>query len=261
MFSFLNNIPQVTKNILLLNVMLFILTLFFESRGLDLGRILGAYYVNSPSFKPFQMVTHFFMHGGFMHILLNMWLLLMLGSHLERLWGPKRFFIFYLISALGAFALYNIIGAYQIFELKNSFSHLINVDALDQIIKTSETKDQVFNRSIEYLNTLSNANQLNPNAIVKYLNYCSTPMLGASGAIFGIMAAFAILLPNTEFYIYGAIPVKAKYMVGGYFLLEVYLSFNGSGGDGIAHLAHVGGAIAGAILLFIWRKTDRKNFW
>jgi len=106
MFSFLNNIPQVTMNILILNVMFFVLTYFSAGQDIDLIRTLGAYYVNSPLFKPFQVVTHFFMHGGLLHIFLNMWLFVMLGSFLERLWGPKRFFIFYVSCALGAFSLF-----------------------------------------------------------------------------------------------------------------------------------------------------------
>jgi membrane associated rhomboid family serine protease len=104
------NIQPVTKNLLLLNIALFLLTLFFESKGIDLGSLLGAHYVGTPLFQPYQVVSHFFMHGGFWHILMNMYVLVMFGSFLERLWGPKRFFIFYVASALGAFALYTGVG-------------------------------------------------------------------------------------------------------------------------------------------------------
>lgn len=260
MFSFLNNIPQVTKNILLLNILFFVLKFFFNSQGIDLDRILGAYYVNSPLFEPYQVITHFFMHGDLMHIFLNMWLFVMLGTFLEQLWGPKRFFIFYIASALGAFALYNIIGMYQIYEMKQSLSGFLDVHILDNIIRSSYSIVDLEHNVNQYLMTL-NSGEVNVSMISKYISFANTPLVGASGAVFGIMAAFAILFPNTEFMLYFAIPVKAKFLVGAYFLWELYKSFNGTPGDNVAHLAHVGGAIVGAIIILYWRKTDKKHFW
>jgi membrane associated rhomboid family serine protease len=98
-------------------------------------------------------------------------------------------------------------------------------------------------------------------ALNSYLSKSITPMVGASGGVFGIMTAFAILFPNTEFRLYFAIPVKAKYLVTGYVALELYLAFQNQASDNVAHLAHVGGALAGAILVLYWRKIDRSNFW
>jgi len=259
MFSFLNNIPQVTKNILLLNVLFFVLKFFFNSQGIDLDKVLGAYYFNSPMFQPYQIITHFFMHGGIVHIFMNMLLFVMLGTFLEQLWGPKRFFVFYIASAIGAFTLYNIIGVYEIVELKQTMSSFLNVTTLDNIIHSSSMFDLELNIN-EYLNTLSSSN-VDVNAISRYISFAKTPLVGASGAVFGIMAAFAILFPNTEFMLYFAIPVKAKFLVGGYFLWELYKSFNGTPGDNVAHLAHVGGAIVGALIILYWRKTDKKHFW
>ena len=100
----LNNLPQVTKNILILNIMFFVASFFLGTQGINLIQDFGAHYVNSPFFEPFQLVTHFFMHADFFHILFNMWLFVILGAHLEKMWGPKRFFIFYLVSAFAAFA-------------------------------------------------------------------------------------------------------------------------------------------------------------
>lgn len=261
MFSFLHNIPQVTKNILLINVMLSIVTFLLKGQGIDLASSLGAYYINSPLFEPYQIVSHFFMHGGLMHLFLNMWLLVMLGTFLENIWGPKRFFIFYIISALGAFALYNIIGVYQIFELQKSLSAFINIDSLNHIIQSSPYDQQLIDNVNNYLNSRNIQNNVDIDALGKYISFCRTPMVGASGAIFGILAAFGLLFPNTEFLVYFTVPVKAKFLVGGYFLWELYKSFNGTQGDNVAHLAHVGGAIAGAIMILIWRRTDKKNFW
>lgn len=261
MFSFLNNIPQVTKNILLLNILFFVLKFFFHSQNIDLDRILGSYYVNSPLFEPYQIISHFFMHGDLMHIFLNMWLFVMLGTFLEQLWGPKRFFIFYIASALGAFALYNIIGVYQIYELKQNLSVFLDIDILNNLIRSSHSLTELEFNINQYLVTLPEQNMIDINALSHYVSYTNTPLVGASGAVFGIMAAFAILFPNTEFMLYFAIPVKAKFLVGGYFLWELFKSFNGTPGDNVAHLAHVGGAIVGASIILIWRKTDKQNFW
>jgi len=258
MFSFLNNIPQVTKNILILNILFFVLKYFFQSKGIDLDSLLGAHYINSPLFQPYQVVTHFFMHADFFHIFFNMWLFVMLGGFLEGLWGPKRFFIFYISSALGAFALYNIIGFYQINELKSQLTSVVDMEYINHILRSSSTGN-VINDLNEYVRTLP----IEPSLFQQLENYISlslTPMIGASGAVFGVMAAFAILFPNTEFMLYFAIPVKAKYLVGAYFVFELYQSFNAPG-DNVAHLAHVGGAIVGAILILIWRKNDKKNFY
>lgn len=243
----LNNIPQVTKNILILNIIMFFATLFFENQGVDLNSLLGAHYINSPLFQPFQIVTHFFMHGGFMHIFFNMWLLVMLGGYLERLWGPKRFFIFYIASAIGAFALYNAMGVYEIMKLKNELiSQGVSWVDFEYHIKNNLVETELYS---------------NMDAYKQLYIKCATPMVGASGGVFGIMAAFAILFPNTEFLIYFTFPIKAKFLVGGYFLLELYLSFQDIKGDNVAHLAHVGGAIVGGIIVLFWRKTDRQNFY
>lgn len=247
MFSFLNNIPQVTKNILILNVLFFIATIIFESKGINLIDLLGAHYINSPQFEPYQIVTHFFMHAGIWHLFMNMYLFVILGSYLERLWGEKRFFIFYIACALGAFVLYNSIGFYELMQLKKQLGSLgYNLTEINEHLRQG-TSFSYFEKDSYFIN--------------HYVDMASTPMVGASGAVFGIMAAFAILFPNTEFMIYFAIPVKAKYLVGGYFLWELYNSIYVVPGDNIAHLAHVGGAIVGAAFIVYWRKTDKKNFW
>lgn len=255
------NLPQVTKNILLLNIAFFVASLLLLSQGIDLTHSLGAHYVNSPFFEPYQVVTHFFMHSteNFLHIFFNMWLFVMLGAYLENIWGAKRFFIFYLISAMGSFALYNMIGFIEIMNLKAQLASQIDLDQFDYFLKHTVNLNSDL---IGQINTYINENQIRVTpALENYLGKSITPMVGASGGVFGIMTAFAILFPNTEFRLYFAIPVKAKFMVAGYFLLELYLAFENKAGDNVAHLAHVGGAIAGAIMVLIWRKNDRSNFW
>ncbi len=219
--------------------MFFVATLFLETQGINLIQDFGAHYVNSPLFEPFQIVTHFFMHADFFHILFNMWIFVILGAHLEKIWGPKRFFIFYLVSAFAAFALFNMIGVYEIENLK------------------SQITDKGFNiDEINGLTTLTSNELIN-----KYLIMINTPMVGASGAIFGVMAAFTILFPNTVFYLYFAIPVKAKFLVGAYLAYTLYMIMYPNELDNTAHLAHLGGAIAGGIMVLYWRRKDRSNFW
>jgi membrane associated rhomboid family serine protease len=248
MFQIFNNIPAVTKNILILNILFYFASMVFSNGEMDLFSILGAHYINSPLFEPYQIVTHFFMHApDFFHILFNMLMLVMFGSHLERIWGGKRFFIFYVASAIGAFALYNGIGVFQIIELKSQIQALgYDITLLNDNI----LNDAAFQYNLD-----------DKELLVNYASKILTPMVGASGAIFGIMAAFAYLFPNTELMLlFPPIPIKAKFLIGGYFLLEVFLSFQSNVGDNIAHLAHVGGAIVGFILVFIWNR-NKKTFY
>ncbi|MBM3916250.1 MAG: rhomboid family intramembrane serine protease [Sphingomonadales bacterium] len=259
------NLPQVTKNILLLNIAFFVASLLLKNQGIDLVQSLGAHYINSPFFQPFQVVTHFFMHSteNFLHIFFNMWLFAMLGAFLENIWGAKRFFIFYFVSAMGSFALYNMIGFIEIMNLKAQLASQIDLDQFNYFL----THRIDYNGdTLNQINAYLNETEIKPGPhfqeqISTYIGKSFTPMVGASGGVFGIMTAFALLFPNTEFRLYFAIPIKAKYFVAGYFLLELYLAFQNQVGDNVAHLAHVGGAFAGAIMVMIWRKNDRSNFW
>jgi len=255
--NFLNNIPQVTKNLLLLNITVFIVVLILAQQGNDYTGLLGAHYINSPLFQPFQMITYMFMHSlnDFLHIIFNMLLLVMFGAHLERLWGPKRFFLFYFACGIGAFALYNAIGVWEIMELKRQLVSMgYDISTMDSILINNFPLDETANLEREMMNK-GGADIVN-----KYFRMIQTPMVGASGALFGVLAAFGVLFPNTQLMlIFPPIPIKAKYLIGAYFIFEVYNSFNSN--DQIAHLAHVGGAIVGVILVLIWRKTDRSNFY
>lgn len=245
------NIPPVTKNLLIVNILFYVVSLFFAQTGTDLTHVLGAHYIGSLYFEPYQVITHMFMHdlSGIMHILFNMLLLFMFGSHLERIWGEKKYFIFYIACGLGAFVLYNSIGAWQIMDLKSQLTNLgYDIQTLNQKILTGNF-DQI-----------EVATKLKHDTVQEYINMSGSVMAGASGAIFGLLAGFALLFPNTELQlIFPPIPVKAKYLIGGYMAFEIYNSIYNQG-DSIAHLAHVGGAIVGAIFIFFWKK-DRQNFY
>jgi membrane associated rhomboid family serine protease len=254
----LNNIPQVTKNLLLLNVFVFILTLILESKGVDLNQLLSTHAIGSPLFKPYQVVTHMFAHAGFFHLLMNMWLFVMLGGYLERLWGPKRFFIFFLLCGFGAFLLQNAMSAYQLFDLKSQISTSgVDLSTINYYISKSSTIPE----TLSEINQIGKFSEAQATLIIDYVMVSNSSMLGASGAVFGVLAAFAILFPNQEFMLYFAIPVKAKFLVGAYFIYEVYQAYQNNPNDQVAHLAHVGGAIAGAIIVLYWRKKDRANFY
>jgi membrane associated rhomboid family serine protease len=248
----LRNLPNVTKNILLLNVTIYIVALVLASNGTDLGSLFGAHYINSILFEPYQIVTHMFMHdlNSPLHIFFNMFLLVMFGSHLERIWGSKRFFIFYIASGLGAFVLYNSIGVWQIYSMKQQLlaENMIDIDTFHNMIRDH------WERRIGIVYPSS---QL----MTDYEYYNVSTMVGASGAIFGLLAGFAMLFPNTELMLlFPPIPIKAKYLIGGYIVFEIINSFSQQDSH-IAHLAHVGGAIVGIIFILVWRKRDRQNFW
>ncbi|MFY7990783.1 MAG: rhomboid family intramembrane serine protease [Fluviicola sp.] len=255
------NIPQVTKNLLLLNILLFVLDIFFNMRGIELGQMLGAHYFGTPLFEPYQIVSHFFMHGGIMHIFFNMYALVMFGSFLERLWGPKRYFILYVASALGAFLLYNGVGFFQIMEYKQIINNESLLAGINGIIRDNPLNEQTLMEIDSFMLRQGVDSENVVMAIYNYVMKSYIPMVGASGAIFGIMASFAILFPNTELMLlFPPIPLKAKWLIGGYFLIELYASFQDYKGDNVAHLAHVGGAIVGGILVLIWRR-NRTHFY
>lgn len=251
MFSF-SSIPPVTKNLLILNILFYIVTLVLAGKGIELIPLLGAHYINSPLFEPYQVITYFFMHSkDFFHILFNMLMLVMFGSHLERIWGAKRFFIFYIASAIGAYALYNMMGMYQISVVKTELIGLgYDITNINHLLLTDNLQElEVFH--------------LEDTEILKeYITKSLTPMVGASGAVYGIMAAFAYLFPNTELMLlFPPLPVKAKYLISVYFLYELYSSFQSNIGDNVAHLAHVGGAITGFIIVVFWNKKNKTNFY
>lgn len=248
-----NNIPPVTKNLLLLNVIIFIALLVGVQTGNEsLPFYVSTHYFNSPMFEPYQIVTHMFVHSMTdpFHIIFNMLLLVMFGGHLERIWGAKRYFIFYFASGVGALVLYNSIGMIEIYNLQKQLTaDGYNIETLNYLISSQSSEPLTYH------------SEISKDLIESYLKLCYSSMAGASGAIFGLLAGFAILFPNTQLMLlFPPIPVKAKWLIGGYLAFEIYSSIYKSN-DSIAHLAHVGGAIVGIILVLYWRKFDKSNFY
>lgn len=194
-----SQITPIVLNLIIINAIVFSAQLFLDN-SFNITGLFALYPYNSGLFKPYQLVTHMFTHGGFLHIIFNMYALWIFGTTLERVWGPKRFLIFYLTCGLAA--------------------------GVTQLILTD-------------------------NAAV-----------GASGAIMGLLAGFAYLFPNQEFFIIPIpFPIKAKYMVALYAAYDLFGGIHPGTADNIAHYAHLGGLVMGFVLVIIWNKTNKKTFY
>ncbi|RUA26442.1 MAG: rhomboid family intramembrane serine protease [Bacteroidetes bacterium] len=233
-------IPVVTKNLLIINGLFFAAMMFFANTlRIDLNQYLALHYWTSPDFQPYQLVSYMFMHGGFQHILFNMFGLWMFGSAIENYWGPKRFMVYYFVTGIGA-------GLIQLLTIYIQVQNLLP-EMTPEMIET--VKQQGFDAWSNHQNFI--------NPLMGSLNalYNST-VVGASGALFGILLAFGMMFPNIPIYImFIPIPIKAKYMVAGYGLLELYSGFANNPQDNVAHFAHLGGMLFGIILILYWKKN------
>ncbi|MCE5347036.1 MAG: rhomboid family intramembrane serine protease [Bacteroidales bacterium] len=237
-------LPVVVKNIIMINILM-LLAYYAASSvfGIDLNSILGLYFPGSDQFKPLQIVTHMFMHANFWHLFFNMYALYIFGQVLENVWGPKRFFIYYMICGLGAAFVHESVIFIQYHNLMN----ILNPDQI-QLVLDEGTK---------YLNQGKVFNDQSMQDLQILLN---TPTVGASGAIFGVLLAFGVLFPNTQLMLlFPPIPIKAKYFVLAYGAIELYLAFTQPGSN-IAHAAHLGGMLFGYIMIRYWRKTTKTLY-
>jgi len=230
------NIPPVVKNLLIINVIFFIAKMLFA----NLELYLGAFYFNSEQFRIWQPVTYMFMHANYMHIFFNMFALYSFGSILEVHWGAKRFINFYLITGLGALALQWAVQAFEVYQITGS---VLNSNAVTLDWATGMSYVNIPNLTLPDETTLA--------------SIYSGPMVGASGAIFGLLVAFGMLYPNVELYImFIPVPVKAKYIIPVYIVIELFLGVAKFQGDSVAHYAHLGGALIGYILVKLWRNKN-----
>jgi membrane associated rhomboid family serine protease len=234
-------IPPVVKNLLIINILFFAASYVLQSKGIQLAYYLGAFYFDSPLFRIWQPITYMFMHGGFTHILFNMFALYMFGGILESRWGAKRFLNFYFITGLGALALQLLVQSFEVYQITGSMINpgAVTIDLVKQMAGTNITGI-----------TPAQSNTL--------LEIYTAPMVGASGAIFGLLVAFGMLYPNVELYImFIPVPVKAKYIIPVYILIELFLGVARFQGDSIAHYAHLGGALLGFILVKLWKDNNK----
>ena len=219
--SILGNMPPVVKNLLLLNVVMYLITML---TGNFMYENFALFYFKSPFFKPFQLVTHMFMHGGFTHILFNMYTLFIFGSVLERVWGGQKFLLYYFITGIGAALLH--LGVMYL-QLQGYIAEV-------------------------------NAGNIYAQANIQAL--LTTPTVGASGAIYGLLLAYGMLFPNNIMQlIIPPVALKAKWFVLIFGALELLLGLSGRGGN-VAHFAHLGGMIFGFFLILYWKKNNRMYY-
>ena len=241
--SSFRHLPEVVKNLLIINGLFFLATITLDSMGFDMYLFFGLHQFQSPDFMPHQLITHLFMHGNFTHLFFNMFALWMFGKILENVWGGKKFLIYYMITGLGAAAIHLGVSQYEIMSLQAQIS--------------SNDLNTILNEGGNIL--AGGQNYTNP--IMGKLNLLiHTPTVGASGAVFGVLLAFGMLFPNALLYIYFAIPIKAKYFVILYGLLELYAGISNNPADNVAHFAHLGGMIFGFLLIKYWRKNSNTFY-
>lgn len=253
MNNILGNMPPVVKNLLILNVIMYIITSLGEMQGIPMTSMLGGYVFNSPLFEPYQLVSHFFMHGDLFHIFFNMFALVIFGSALEQVWGPKRFFIFYVATAFGAFVLHQLVGY---FEVKAIEEQLYAAGYTD-LYKLRENIYQLRMGKISTFSIIGGTDSL----VQSYIAGISVPVVGASGAVYGVLVGFGYLFPNTQLMLlFPPIPIKAKWLVIIMVGIALFNSIQSNPGDNIAHLAHLGGAVVGFIIVLFWQKNKRKFY-
>ena len=220
-------LPTIVKNLLIINVLMFLATFTFERFHIDLTDILGLHFFKASDFRIYQLITYMFMHANFGHLFFNMFALWMFGNTLENIWGSKRFLLFYMVCGIGAGLCQELV---QYIQYANTLANYDTVNTGRQIIPMAE-----------------------------YLNMMTT--VGASGAIYGLLLAFGMMFPDSRIYLYFLFPIKAKWFVIGYAAIELLMGIGGA--DNVAHFAHLGGMLFGLLLILYWRKNPagpNKNF-
>ncbi len=249
-------ITPTVKQLLIINILVYIGS---QIVGAESYRLLALFYFENPNFQPWQLITHMFMHASFpniTHILFNMFALYSFGSALEHFWGGKKFIFFYLSCGLGAALLQLGFNYYTINEAVNLLgSHGFSPTEVYALLQ---------GQSIP----LNGREALDMSLLNEAYGAYAGPMVGASGAIYGLLVAFAFMFPNAELaLLFIPVPIKAKYFVPGIIAIDLFLGFKGqsifgSGGTGVAHFAHVGGALIGFLMMWYWKKSQfDRNRW
>lgn len=260
--------PPVVKNLILINVVMLVAKYALHNSAYDLDNLLGLHYLGSPLFRPWQFVTHLFMHGDIWHLFFNMFALYMFGKVLEVVWGSKRFLIYFFVTGLGAAALHSYVTYLEMSHLQKTVAAFVNTpspELLSAFMKSNlgqlppQVADLVNNWSVAPNNTDYSQQAVGWVQEI-FTMKINTPTIGASGAVFGILLAFGYLFPNTELMLlFPPVPIKAKYFVIGYGAIELYLGVTQSHTN-IAHFAHLGGMLFGFMLLKYWEKGT-KNYY
>lgn len=247
----------IVRALLIINIAFF----FIDKFVFGLTDLFGLRYVLSENFHVFQIFTYMFLHADFGHVFFNMFALFMFGPMLEHFWGPKKFLIFYLVTGLGAAFIYSLVTFYKMYELQNAISVYVanpNPDAF--VIFVNKFGLRNFNFVNEFAQNSSDPLLINRS--LQFVNEVfivksNVPMIGASGAVFGILMAYGMTFPQTELFIFPLpFPIKAWVYVTCYGIIELYSGVRASEGDNVAHFAHLGGMIFAFIMIRMWRKKN-----
>ena len=247
--NFWNSFPPVTKHLIVLNVVIWIFSFaLYNFKGVDLADYLGMHFPLSEAYNPLQLITYMFMHDStsISHVFFNMFSLFMFGKLLEQVMGSTRFALFYLTCGIGAAALQLLVCYFQIQGIVATVPPVAYSEVLEKGLSVLQEGKNYIDPALGELNLLIN-----------------TPMVGASGAVFGVLLAFGMLFPNIPLYLFFIpIPIKAKYMVIGYGALELLFGVSGAM-PGVAHFAHLGGMVFGLLIILYWRKKGviRKTYY
>ena len=253
--SFLNSIPPVVKNLIAINIILWLASAvtpgLFSRLGVnvDLTDILGMHYWASSKFNPAQLITYMFMHGGLSHIFFNMFALYMFGGILERLWGTKRFLFYYLATGVGAAITQQLFWTIEYHSVVSALNEAISANSGNVLLNYQSALSQYFR--------LENISTFDAPAIIEmkkmFLNMPIT--VGASGAVFGLLLAFGWLFPEEKLYVmFIPFPIKARIFVLIYGVIELFMGVAQFSSDSVAHFAHLGGMLFGVILILIWKQ-------
>ena len=239
----MNPLPTVTKNLLIINVLMFLAALAAERYGIDLGEYLGLHFILSEQFNAAQFFTYMFMHAGFLHVFFNMFAVWMFGRILEQVWGPKRFLTYYLICGIGAGIIQELVTGIHYYTLQAGLSP----EAVEAVMREG---GDALQQGMNFVDpVLGNLNLTLHSSTV-----------GASGAVYGILLAFGMLFPNERMFIFPLpMPIKAKWFVIGYAVIELYAGLANNAADNVAHFAHLGGMIFGFFLIMYWKKKNKGN--
>lgn len=243
--GFLNSIPVVTRNLIIINGLIWLAQFLLLKNGIDFSEYLGLHYFASNDFKPHQIITYMFLHDPMSpaHVFFNMFAVFMFGRTLETVWGGKRFLTYYMLTGIGA-------GLAQMLVTYIRIHYL-------EIGLPAEAIADVYQNGTALLNSMKN--YADPN-LAEMNILINTSTVGASGAVFGILLAFGMLFPNVELFIIPfPFPIKAKWFVIGYGLIELGLGIANRSGDNVAHFAHLGGLVVGLIIILYWKKKAKSD--
>ena len=241
----MNRTPAIITQLLVINLIFFIGSQFSYSISRD---IFSLFYFENDKFLYSQLVTHMFMHGNIMHLAFNMFALWMFGSTLVSIWGKNKFLFFYFSCGIGAAILQN-------------YSNYVNINSFINILSdASFTQQQI----VSILKTATYPTYMldfiSESEILSAYSDFNTPMIGASGAIYGIVVAFSFMFPNTKLMLlFPPVPVKAKYLVPGLIVVDLFFGLTSASIGSIAHFAHIGGAITGLLMMLYWKKSQFNN--